>query len=167
MGMVITPQGGTMTRDWQSIAPPDEELIAEYKRIEPELRYLTWWYGDDCEDLIPPHSIDPWFIDTLLAHWEASDPEHFLRQLYTDRLPHDIIYRFSHGRLNSIMFQGEDDSDFHLLPAIETDDGHMEYYSFGILHREDGPAVIAAFGEIEQYWRYGTFIREVFNRVAE
>ena len=80
-----------MTRDWQSIAPPDEELIAEYKRIEPELRYLTWWYGDDCEDLIPPHSIDPWFIETLLAHWEASDPEHFLRQLYTDRLPHDII----------------------------------------------------------------------------
>lgn len=52
------------------------------------------------------------------------------------------------------------------IPAVQMDDGHMEYWTEGYLNNEkhdsEGnlmPAVIAEFGTIEEYWIHGTKLK--------
>ena len=40
-------------------------------------------------------------------------------------------------------------------PAIQTVNGHLEWWNQGVLHRMDAPAVITDFGEIQERWENG------------
>lgn len=40
-------------------------------------------------------------------------------------------------------------------PAFQAEDGHIEYLCDGVLHREDGPAVIADEGRVLENWHHG------------
>jgi hypothetical protein len=48
--------------------------------------------------------------------------------------------------------------DGEILPAVEAWDGHTEWWEKGLLHREDGPAVLSDGGEWEEYWENGRFM---------
>lgn len=52
----------------------NELIISEYKKFDPDLKYLYWLYGNDCEEFILPHGMDYHLIRVILAHWEAYDP---------------------------------------------------------------------------------------------
>ena len=52
------------------------------------------------------------------------------------------------------------------LPAVQMDDGHVEYWKDGVLHNDEHdsegnlmPAVIAEWGRVEEYWINGTRIK--------
>ena len=80
--------------------------------------------------------------------------------LNEERTIGNTIYRYCSGRLHSDLFVDSESGERFRLPGIETDDGHLEYYLYGALHRREGPAVIAGGGKIKQYWVDGEFIRE-------
>lgn len=61
--------------------------------------------------------------------------------------------RFRNGLLHG--GKGPDGFD---VPAYETEDGHCEYFTNGLLHREGMPAVISDFGEWEEWWLHGKLI---------
>lgn len=70
-----------------------------------------------------------------------------------DRLLDGMILRFTNGMLHS---QGG--------PAVETKEGHMEFWKHGKLHREDGrPAVTTICpentGEYREFWENGVRIK--------
>lgn len=44
------------------------------------------------------------------------------------------------------------------IPAYETDTGHTEYFENGILHRENGPAIISDWGDWEEWWNNGELV---------
>ena len=56
----------------------------------------------------------------------------------------DTIFRFKDGYLDG---SGE--------PAIETTDGHLEFWHKGYLHKDDGPAIISGYGKVCEYWKGG------------
>ena len=63
------------------------------------------------------------------------------------------IVNFEHGLL-----QNRKDSDGLVVPAYRTDLGDAEYFENGLLHREDGPAVICDWGNWEEWWHHGTLV---------
>lgn len=66
-----------------------------------------------------------------------------------DRLYTKMILRFDNGKLH-----GENGE-----PAVETIDGHMEFWRHGRLHRKGGPAVTTICsentGEYQEFWENG------------
>jgi len=54
------------------------------------------------------------------------------------------ILRFKNGYL-----------DGGSLPAVECNDSHMEFYKEGVLHREEGPAVVSDCGKVKEFWTNG------------
>lgn len=64
----------------------------------------------------------------------------------------DII-RFKNGLLH-----GGKSPDGNDIPAFETEDGHVEFFENGLLHRENFPAVISDFGDWEEWWNHGNLI---------
>ena len=62
------------------------------------------------------------------------------------------ILRFKNGYLH-----GENE------PAVECDDGHIEFWKNGLLHREDGPAVISNYGNVQEIWKDGEFVKVLEN----
>lgn len=63
------------------------------------------------------------------------------------------IVNFEHGLL-----QNRKDSDGLIVPAYRTDLGDAEYFENGLLHRENGPAVICDWGNWEEWWHHGTLV---------
>jgi hypothetical protein len=64
------------------------------------------------------------------------------------------IVRLREGFLSNLERPGGE-----ILPAVEAWDGHTEWWEKGLLHREEGPAVITECGGREEYWEKGRFIR--------
>lgn len=63
----------------------------------------------------------------------------------------DVIMRFKNGLLH-----GDD------IPAVEYNDGHMEYFRHGVLHRDGNrPAIIDVSGKkkLYEFWNNGEFIK--------
>lgn len=63
------------------------------------------------------------------------------------------IVNFEHGLL-----QNRKDSEGFVVPAYRTDLGDAEYFENGILHRENGLAVICDWGNWEEWWQHGTLV---------
>ena len=40
-------------------------------------------------------------------------------------------------------------------PAIQTENGHLEWWNHGVLHRMDAPAVLSSYGEYQERWENG------------
>jgi hypothetical protein len=51
------------------------------------------------------------------------------------------------------------DSNGELLPAVETANGHTEWWEAGLLHRRDGPAVFSDGGAWQEWWEEGRLLR--------
>ncbi len=60
---------------------------------------------------------------------------------------------FRHGLL-----QNRRDSEGLIVPAYRTDFGDAEYFENGLLHRENGPAVICDWGNWEEWWHQGSLV---------
>ena len=69
----------------------------------------------------------------------------------------EYTIRLTYGYMNSPLLEDPDDNngDLVLFPAIESDDGYVEYREMGVLHREDGPAVKDYSSLYEEYWVNG------------
>lgn len=66
-------------------------------------------------------------------------------------IENELSVRISNGLLNDIV-----DEDGNVLPAIETSDGsHVEHWHNGLLHCENGPAVIDIIDDYEEWWNQG------------
>lgn len=63
------------------------------------------------------------------------------------------IVRFKNGLLHG----GKNEEHFD-LPAYQTEEGHIEFFENGLLHRENAPAVISDWGDWEEYWNHGELI---------
>jgi hypothetical protein len=64
-----------------------------------------------------------------------------------------VITRFHNG-----LIHGGTDIAGEPQPAIILPDGHTEWWDTGVLHRDEGPAVISKFGEWEEFWTHGTLV---------
>lgn len=88
--------------------------------------------------------------DTLARYLEYTDKvildEETGSLFQGDRIVDNSIFRFIDGKLD-----GGDEA------AIETDDGHHEWWKNGKLHREDGPAIYCIYGgdNYDEYWENG------------
>jgi len=51
--------------------------------------------------------------------------------------------------------RNSEDENEKICPAIECRDAHSEYWENGLLHRDDGPAVISAGDNKIEYWKKG------------
>lgn len=100
---------GRFTMDWEELrlGVTDEQIIEEYKRFDPELKFLVWWYGEDADKLVLPHSHDIFIIENILAHWEAVDRGAVHTLHATGKLVHKVI------RLTRICF-----SEFRRLDYV-------------------------------------------------
>lgn len=68
-----------------------------------------------------------------------------------------ITVRCMKGYLNDSL-----DEDGKILPAVETHDGnHVEHWKKGVLHCEDGPAVIDVRDDVEEWWLEGRRVEAV------
>ena len=68
-----------------------------------------------------------------------------------------ITVRTKEGYLDDAL-----DEDGKHLPAVETHDGnHVEHWKNGVLHCEDGPAVIDLLDGIEEWWLDGKLVQPV------
>ncbi len=68
---------------------------------------------------------------------------------------HGVIIRIRNGYLCDDV---TDDGEIH--PAIESSDGsHIEHWKNGILHCEDGPAVIDVIDDYEEWWEDGKLMK--------
>ncbi|GAB6091733.1 hypothetical protein [Spirochaeta dissipatitropha] len=90
----------------------DELIISEYKKVDPDLKYVKWWYGEDCEDLILPHGIEYHLVDVIFAHWSAYDRRLTGDLNETGQLVHRVIrlLRVSFSELRRL------DRLFHFKP---------------------------------------------------
>ena len=70
---------------------------------------------------------------------------------------YDFIINFEDGLIDNRY------SDFEngITPAISCIDAHAEYWEKGLLHRDDGPAVISTDGI--EYWQNGVFNKNVIS----
>lgn len=63
----------------------------------------------------------------------------------------EITVRVKKGYLNDVISENGD-----ILPAIETSNGsHVEHWKNGVLHCENGPAVIDIDDDYEEWWNNG------------
>jgi hypothetical protein len=75
-----------------------------------------------------------------------------------ERFVKGVIIRFKDGYIH-----GGQGVEGNSQPAIECGDSQVEYWENGYLHREDGPAIIAEFGDWEEYWDHGKLVY-IFQR---
>jgi len=64
-----------------------------------------------------------------------------------------VITRFHNGLLH-----GGTDIAGEPQPAVILPDNHTEWWEMGVLHRDEGPAVISKFGDWEEFWVRGTLV---------
>ncbi|GAB6091575.1 hypothetical protein [Spirochaeta dissipatitropha] len=69
----------------------NELIISEYKKFDPDLKYLIWWYGNACEEFILPYGIDYHLIRVILARWEAYDTQLTSYLCGTGQLVHRVM----------------------------------------------------------------------------
>ena len=69
------------------------------------------------------------------------------------------IINFQNGKINNWYNSLEKIENY---PAIDCEDAHMEYWENGILHKDDGPAVVSAGDNIIEHWIDGDK-REVYK----
>jgi hypothetical protein len=60
------------------------------------------------------------------------------------------ILRFKGGKIH-----GGKDVEGNDQPAIECTDVHTEWWEDGLIHKDNGPAIISQFGDWEEYWNHG------------
>ncbi len=72
-----------------------------------------------------------------------------------DYIKEDLIIRTEKGLLNDVV-----DPEGNLLPAIQFHDGsHFEHWQKGVLHFDNGPAVIDHTDNREEWWIHGEKIK--------
>ena len=63
----------------------------------------------------------------------------------------DITVRFKDGYLNDSV-----DEEGNVLPAVETHDGnHIEHWHIGVLHCENGPAIVDKNDNYQEWYKDG------------
>jgi hypothetical protein len=71
----------------------------------------------------------------------------------------DLLSALCIVRMKDGLIANHVDDEGGLLPAVEADDGHTEWWEEGKLHRTDGPAVLSEGGLWEEYWEEGRLLR--------
>lgn len=63
----------------------------------------------------------------------------------------ELTIRLKNGYLNDV-----EDNDGNLLPAISSADfSHIEHWKNGVLHFDEGPAVVDRIDNYEEWWQNG------------
>lgn len=70
----------------------------------------------------------------------------------------EYIMRGFTKRFKNGLLHGGKSTNGTVLPAYETDEGHVEFFENGLIHRENAPAIISNWGDWEEWWYYGTLL---------
>lgn len=71
------------------------------------------------------------------------------------------VFEVSSGTLrflDGLLDGGRNSDGQQEIPAYEANDGHVEYWDHGVIHRDGKPAVISDFGNWEEWWYHGNLL---------